>query len=302
VNETGKRSISIPATAVALSWLSALSAAGRAVRRTLRGPWLWLGILVIIGAIAILSPWIAPHSATLGDLRERLEGPSASHWLGTDHQGRDVLSRLMVGSRATLLVAFLGVAATGVIGTVLGLIAGYYGKVVDSVIMRAVDLSFAVPALVLALALAAIYGPSMTNIVVLVIVVFWGQFARQVRGEVLSVREREYVEASRAIGGGSGHIMLRHIFPNVLDSVVVVASLVLGQLVLVEATLSFLGAGIPISTPSWGRMINDGKSLFDAWWVAVAPGIAIVVVVLSINMLGDWLRDRLDPHLRNRDA
>ena len=282
--------------------MSLLRAPGAVVMGTLRGPWLWLGILVIIGAVAILSPWIAPHSATLGDLRERLEGPSWDHWLGTDRQGRDVLSRLMVGSRVTLLVAFVGVAAAGVIGTVLGLIAGYYGKVVESVIMRAVDLSFALPALVLALALAAVYGASMTNIVLLVTVVFWGQFARQVRAEVLSLREQEFVTASRAIGASRFHIITRHIAPNVVDSVVVVASLVLGQLVLVEATLSFLGAGVPPSTPSWGRMINDGKSLFDAWWVAVAPGLAIVLVVLSINMLGDWLRDRLDPHLRNRDV
>jgi peptide/nickel transport system permease protein len=208
----------------------------------------------------------------------------------------------MVGSRATLLVAFVGVAAAGVIGTLLGLIAGYFGKVVDSVIMRAVDLSFALPALVLALALAAIYGASLTNIVLLVTVVFWGQFARQVRGEVFAIRERQFIEASRAVGGGHMHVILRHILPNVFDSVVVVASLVLGQLVLVEATLSFLGAGIPPSTPSWGRMINDGKSLFDHWWVAVAPGVAIVLVVLSVNMLGDWLRDHLDPHLRNRDG
>ena len=282
--------------------MSLLRAPGAVVVGTLRGPWLWLGILVIIGAVAILSPWIAPHSATLGDLRERLEGPSWDHWLGTDRQGRDVLSRLMVGSRVTLLVAFVGVAAAGVIGTVLGLIAGYYGKVVESVIMRAVDLSFALPALVLALALAAVYGASMTNIMLLVTVVFWGQFARQVRAEVLSLREQEFVTASRAIGASRFHIITRHIAPNVVDSVVVVASLVLGQLVLVEATLSFLGAGVPPSTPSWGRMINDGKSLFDAWWVAVAPGLAIVLVVLSINMLGDWLRDRLDPHLRNRDV
>ena len=282
--------------------MSLLRAPGAVVMGTLRGPWLWLGILVIIGAVAILSPWIAPHSATLGDLRERLEGPSWDHWLGTDRQGRDVLSRLMVGSRVTLLVAFVGVAAAGVIGTVLGLIAGYYGKVVESVIMRAVDLSFALPALVLALALAAVYGASMTNIVLLVTVVFWGQFARQVRAEVLSLREQEFVTASRAIGASRFHIITRHIAPNVVDSVVVVASLVLGQLVLVEATLSFLGAGVPPSNPSWGRMINDGKSLFDAWWVAVAPGLAIVLVVLSINMLGDWLRDRLDPHLRNRDV
>ncbi len=282
--------------------MSLLRVPGAVVMGTLRGPWLWLGILVIIGAVAILSPWIAPHSATLGDLRERLEGPSWDHWLGTDHQGRDVLSRLMVGSRVTLLVAFVGVAAAGVIGTVMGLIAGYYGKVVESVIMRAVDLSFALPALVLALALAAVYGASMTNIVLLVTVVFWGQFARQVRAEVLSLREQEFVTASRAIGASRFHIIARHIAPNVVDSVVVVASLVLGQLVLVEATLSFLGAGVPPSTPSWGRMINDGKSLFDAWWVAVAPGLAIVLVVLSINMLGDWLRDRLDPHLRNRDV
>lgn len=282
--------------------MSLLRAPGAVVMGTLRGPWLWLGILVIIGAVAILSPWIAPHSATLGDLRERLEGPSWDHWLGTDRQGRDVLSRLMVGSRVTLLVAFVGVAAAGVIGTVLGLIAGYYGKVVESVIMRAVDLSFALPALVLALALAAVYGASMTNIMLLVTVVFWGQFARQVRAEVLSLREQEFVTASRAIGASRFHIITRHIAPNVVDSVVVVASLVLGQLVLVEATLSFLGAGVPPSTPSWGRMINDGKSLFDAWWVAVAPGLAIVLVVLSINMLGDWLRDRLDPHLRNRDV
>jgi len=288
----------MPSARRALSRLSVLGVPGTLLFGLLRGPWIWLAILVIIGAVAILSPWIAPHSATLGELGSRLEGPSWDHWLGTDRQGRDVLSRLMVGSRVTLLVAFVGVLVAGAIGTALGLIAGYYGKAVDSVITRAVDLSFALPALVLALALAAVYGASMRNIILLVIVVFWGQFARQVRAEVLSLREQEFVTASRAIGGGGFHIITRHIAPNVVDSVVVVASLVLGQLVLVEATLSFLGAGVPPSTPSWGRMINDGKNLFDTWWVAVAPGLAIVIVVLSINMLGDWLRDRLDPYLR----
>lgn len=268
-----------------------------------RGPWVWSAILFAICLIAVVSVWYTPHDPELpATLRDRLKDPSSTFWLGNDLQGRDILSRLMVGARMTLLVAFLGTAAAAIVGTILGLVAGYFGKTVDMVIMRLVDTSFALPALVFALALAAIYGASLTSIIVVVTVVFWGQFARQVRAEVLTLRERDYVDASRAAGAGDFHIMLRHIAPNIVDGAVVIASLVLGQIILVEATLSFLGAGVDPSDPTLGSMVNDGRGLFNHWWVALPPGIVIMILVISINMLGDWLRDHLDPHLRNQDV
>lgn len=273
----------------------------RLVMAAIRGPWIPVALLAGTAIVAILAPWIAPYSPTLGELGERLQAPSLHHLLGTDTQGRDVLSRLMVGSRATLAIAFCGVAAAGTIGTIMGLLAGYYGGLFDHIVMRVVDLSFSVPALVVALALAAAVGPSILNLVLVIVLVYWGMFARQVRAETLSLRARQYVEASKATGAGNAHIIIRHIFPNIIDTIAVIASLNLGLVILLESALTFLGAGIPSNLPSWGRMIDEGKGLLAvAWWLSVGPGLAIVLLVLSVNMLGDWLRDHLDPRLRRR--
>ena len=271
------------------------------------GRWPWFPVSVLVGAvlIAILAPWLAPHSPTIGDLRDRLEPPawasggSATYLLGTDTLGRDVLSRLIYGSRVSLLVAGLGIAVCGGIGTLLGVLAAYRRGFIDAFIMRAVDVSMAIPPLLVALAMGLIVGPGLRNVLFIIFLVYWGRFARQARGEALSIMARDYVAASRVAGGGARQIMFRHLIPNLLDSIVVLGSLVMGHLILLEATLSFLGVGVPPPAPTWGNMVSEGRGfLYAAPWLSILPGMAMLLVVLAANLLGDWVRDHLDPRLR----
>ena len=270
-----------------------------------RWPWFQVSVLVAAVLIAILAPWLAPHSATVGDLRDRLEPPawvsggSTTYLLGTDTMGRDILSRLIYGSRVSLLVAGLGITVCGGTGTVLGVLAAYRRGFVDAFIMRAVDVSMAIPSLLVGLTFALVVGPSLWNIILIIFLVYWGRFARQARGEALSIMARDYVAASRVAGGGAGQIMFRHVIPNLLDSMVVLGSLVMGHLILLEATLSFLGVGVPPPAPSWGNMVSEGRGLLlQAPWLSILPGVVMLVVVLAANLLGDWIRDHLDPRLR----
>jgi peptide/nickel transport system permease protein len=261
-----------------------------------------LGTLIVV---AIFTPLIAPHPPLKNNLRERNTPPvwyaagSWNHILGTDPIGRDLLSRLMYGSRISLMIVAVALISGTVVGTTLGLVSGYFGGLVDEVIMRVVDMWIGLPFILVALVIAVALRPSLTTMMALLALFTWAGFVRNVRGEVLSLRTRDYVSLAKVAGAPTPRILFRHILPGVLNTVLVIASLRSGQLILTEAFLSFLGAGIPPPTPTWGLMISDGRTyLRDAWWVAILPGIAILLTVLSLNFLGDWVRDRFDPRLR----
>jgi peptide/nickel transport system permease protein len=252
--------------------------------------------------LALFADFIAPHDPQVGLLGERFrppawqQGGSSAHLLGTDHVGRDVLSRLIFGARVSMVVGFTAVIFAGVIGTVLGIMAGYLGGWVDQVIMRITDAWLAVPALTYAIFLAAIVGPSEANIVIILGLVYWTRYARVVRGEVLSLKERDYVRLAIVAGCSKWTIMRRHILPNVVNSAIVLATLMLGVVIVTEAALSFLGVGVDPSTPSWGAMIADATSIFrEAWWFMTFPGLALLFTVLAFNLVGDGLQDALNP-------
>jgi len=278
---------------------------GRNLRRRLRRwPVSSIVILSVLIVSAVFAPLIAPHDAKLGDLSDRhippmLFGGTSDHILGTDGLGRDILSRIVHGARISVAVAVVALSVGGVIGTLLGVVSGYAGGWVDEVIMRIVDIKFAVPLILIALALAVILGPSFGLLLGLLSFLIWGHFARQVRAEVLVIVTMDYVAAARSCGASPVRIMYRHIFPGVISIVVVVGTLQVGAVVLAEASLSFLGAGVPSPTPAWGSMVAEGRLYIDtAWWVSLIPGVVIGLLVTAVTLLGDWLRDRLDPRLR----
>lgn len=262
-------------------------------------------VLVAIVIVAILAPWLAPHDPTAQSLRLRLKPPSwlpggvDGHWLGTDALGRDLLSRILYGARVSIAVGVLAVAIQAAIGVVVGLVAGFYGGWVDDVIMRLADVQQSLPFLVLVVAVAAVVGPSLVNTVLILGLVGWVSYGRVVRAEVLSLMRQEFVTASIALGGKDLRVMLRHLLPNLVSSITVVGTLTISAMILVEASLSFLGLGVPPPAPTWGGMVADGRNyIANAWWVTVFPGTAIFVTVLAINLVGDWLREVLDPALK----
>jgi peptide/nickel transport system permease protein len=263
-------------------------------------------ILVVIALVAIFANQLAPHNPEIGSLTARFKPPfwqtggSVKYLLGTDQLGRDVLSRLIFGARVSMIVGIMAVVFAGVVGTVLGILSGYLGGWVDQVIMRVTDTWLALPALTFAIFLAAIVGPSMWNIVIILGITYWTRYARVIRGEVLSLREREFVRLAIVAGCSKWTIMRRHILPNVINSAIVLGSLMLGVVIITEATLSFLGVGVPPPQPAWGLMLSDGKQglMVGYWWLTVFPGCCIMLMVLSANLLGDWLRVKLDPQLR----
>jgi peptide/nickel transport system permease protein len=279
----------------------------RAARRRLSSyPVVPLAILASIVLIALGAVVLAPHNPEVGSLGMRFRPPAweaggtATHLLGTDHLGRDVLSRLLFGARVSLVVGFTAVVVAGILGVILGITAGYLGGWVDEVIMRLTDTWLALPALTFAIFLAAVMGPSEMNIVIVLAAVYWTRYARVIRGEVLSLKEREFVRLAIIAGCSRLTIMRRHILPNVLNSAIVLATLMLGVVVVTEAALSFLGVGVPPPKPAWGLMLADGKRGLMAgyWWLTVLPGLCIMLLVLAANLLGDWLRVKLDPQLR----
>lgn len=269
-------------------------------------PWIPVGILTTIAFCAIFADVLAPHSPEVGSLGARFKPPAwqqggtSQYILGTDHLGRDVFSRLLFGARVSMVVGILAVVVAGTIGTGLGILSGYMGKWVDQLIMRITDTWLALPALTFAIFLAAILGPSEMNIVIILTLVYWTRYARVIRGEVLSLKEREFVRLAIVAGCSKWTIMKRHILPNVLNSAIVLASLQLGVVIIAEATLSFLGVGVPPPKPAWGLMLADGKKGLMAgyWWLTVLPGVCIMLMVLAANLMGDWLRVKLDPQLR----
>jgi peptide/nickel transport system permease protein len=264
-----------------------------------------LAIVSILIVCALGAPVLAPRSPVEGSLGERLippmgmEGWKAEHPLGTDRHGRDVLSRLVYGARISLSVSVVGILLTGTLGSLIGLVAGFYGGWTEAVLMRLVDVSLSLPGILIAVLLSVAFEPSFTNVIIVVIFLLWPSYARLTRGETLGLKQQDFVALARTAGCSNGTIMFRHIVPNLIPSILVLATLHVGYVIVLEAALSFLGVGIPPPTPSWGVMVADGRGLIErAWWVSILPGIAILVTVLSLNMLGDWVRDRLDPKLR----
>jgi peptide/nickel transport system permease protein len=265
--------------------------------------------LIVVGVVvvtAVASPLISPFDPTeqdLGDLRLKPPGfrdaAGRVHPLGTDHLGRDLLARVVYGARPALLVGFAAVVISGVIGMATGLIAGYFGGRLDDALMRLADIQLAFPFILLAIAVIGVLGPSLTTIIVVIGVSSWVVYARIVRSAVLSLREREFVQAALALGGGDGRVVLRHILPNALTPWLVVATLDMARVIVIESALSFLGLGVQPPTPTWGGMLADGRVYIStAWWLATFPGLAILVTVLGINLFGDGLRDTLDPRLK----
>ncbi|MDP9023058.1 MAG: ABC transporter permease subunit [Actinomycetota bacterium] len=257
-----------------------------------------LVIIAVFAVGAVAAPLLAPHDPNVVDAASRLSGPSAAHPLGTDHLGRDLLSRMLLGSRWSLGTAALATCMVMTIGVGIGTLAGYYGGAVGSIVMRVVDVLLAFPSLILALAVVGTLGPGIRNVIIGLVVIWWVDYARIVRGMVLTLREREFVVAARALGATDRHLVVRHLLPNVVPPVAVLASLEMGTLILAISGLSFLGLGVQPPTPEWGAMLNEGRPfLQSAPLLMVYPGLAISLVVLGFNLLGDGLRDVLDTRL-----
>ena len=257
---------------------------------------LGLALVLLLVLVAVLAPWIAPYPPTIGELSERLQPPSAQHWFGTDDQGRDILSRLIHGSRVTLYVVLLVAVLAAPVGLLVGTAAGYAGGWVDAVLMRITDIFLAFPRLILALAFVAALGPGIENAVIAIAITSWPPYARIARAETLTIRQADYINAVKLLGAGPARIVLRHVMPMCLPSVIVRVTLDMAGIILTAAGLGFLGLGAQPPMPEWGAMIAAGRAyVLDQWWVAAAPGAAIFVVSLAFNLLGDGLRDALDP-------
>ncbi len=261
-----------------------------------------LGAAVVLAwaVLAALAPWIAPYRPDSVDVAHRLLAPSSVHWLGTDALGRDVLTRVIYGARVSLAVGFIVVLLGGVFGTLLGAVAAYARGWAEEALMRATDLVFCFPPIILAMAIAAALGIGVVNTMIAMLAVWWPKFARLARSLVLGERGKEYVEAAQAAGFGPGHILFRQIMPNAVGPLVVLVTLDLGNAILVFAGLSFLGLGVVPPTPEWGSMVAEGRELVQQWWVATFPGLAILTVVIGFNFIGDGIRDWLDPHASRR--
>ncbi len=274
-------------------------------RRTARLAMAGFAFVLLLGAVAMAAPWLAPHDPTRQSLRDRLAPPTLeapdgrARLLGTDHLGRDVLSRVIYGARVSLVVGLSAVVVGGALGATLGIAAGFRGGFADSVIMTLADAQLAFPFILLAIGIIAVLGPSFPTLIVVIGLSGWVSYARILRSQVLVLRSREFVDAIHALGGSVARVIARHILPNVLSSLVVIATLELARAIVLEATLSFLGLGIQPPTPSWGGMIHEGREYLDtAWWISTFPGAVLMLASLVVSRTGDWLRDLLDPTLR----
>lgn len=255
---------------------------------------------------AIFAPWIAPYDPTVASLTNRLDAPSfmdatgeSAYLLGGDQLGRDLLSRMIYGARISLLVGIAGVFISLVIGTIMGLVSGYFGKWLDDIIMRFADIQLAFPFILFAIVIMSVLGTGIWKIVIILGLTYWVGFARLIRGQVISLKEQEFVQAAKAIGGSHRRIIFKHILPNVLSSILVLSTTYIAEFILLEASLTFLGLGVDPTIPSWGGMLADSRNyITTAWWTTVFPGFAIMLTVLGFNLLGDWLRDRFDPNLK----
>ena len=262
-------------------------------------------IILLLITVAIFAPLIAPKDPERSSLRDRhnppmwMEGGSSANILGTDFVGSDIFSRIIYGARISLLIASIVLAGGVIGGTLIGLVSGWYGGQVDEFLMRFVDFTLAVPFILIAIVVIIVMGQSLTVIILLLVIFSWAGFARQVRAETLSLKTEIYIDAARIVGAPTTRIFLRHIFPGLTSTIVVISTLRVGALILTESTLSYLGVGVPPPTPAWGVMVADGRQYVDsAWWESLFPGLAIMMVVLAFNFFGDWMRDYLDPRLR----
>lgn len=268
-------------------------------------PILAAAVVLLTVVAAIVAPWIAPYAPLDGNVLNNLKPPltrteaGASHWLGTDMLGRDIASGLIHGARVSLLVGIASVLGAGLFGTAVGILAGYFRGWLDQVVMRIVDVQLAFPFILLAIVIMYVLGRGLGNVIIVLMVASWPLYARVARAQALRLREAEFVMAARSIGAGWPRILVRHVLPNALTPLIVVATFAIPQMIIFEAALSFLGLGMPPDVISWGSMLAGGRtSLEQAWWIATLPGVAIMLTVLAVNILGDWLRDRLDPNLR----
>ena len=292
-------------SATAAGGSAAFSRGWRVVRGLRRAPLIPLIIIAVMIFTALFAPLLSPYSTTAPSLADRLtppawqEGGDWKHPLGTDALGRDLGTRLMYGGRVSLMVAGLTLLIGGGVGTAIGLVAGYFGGRIDAVLMRSADSTLAFPIILFAILLVVTLGPNLANVVVAIALVLWARYARVIRGEVLSLKERDFIARARVAGCSHWRILLVHLFPNTVNTLLVLLTLQVGWVIIVEASLSFLGAGIPPPTPAWGSMVSSGREYVDtAWWVSVLPGVAIMLAVIAFNLFGDWLRDTLDPKLR----
>lgn len=267
----------------------------------------FLLVIATIVLLAIFAPFVTPYNPNIGVLRGRLLPPAwlpggdPAYLLGSDEQGRDVLTRMIYGARISLTVGFAAVLIGGSLGSLLGLLAGYFGRAVDEVIMTLADIQLAFPFILLAIAVIAVVGPSLRNLIVVVGLSGWVTYARIARAQVLGLREREFVTASKSVGGSDARILFRHILPNILSPLIVVASLDLARTIILESTLSFLGLGVQPPTPSWGSMLGAGREFINTgqWWIATFPGLLLTLTTIGVSRVGDWVRDVLDPTMRN---
>jgi peptide/nickel transport system permease protein len=312
VQDTATRRAAVPGGAVAVSPSPGRSRGSSIPRVALRSRTAAFGaaILLVVTLCAVLAPVIAPYHPNEQSISERFlppvgveregRGGTTAHWLGTDHLGRDILSRIVYGARISLLVGLSAVAISGTLGILLGLLAGYHGGRLDALIMRVADVQLAFPFILLAIAIVAVLGQGLRNVIIVLGLAGWVVFARVVRGDVLSIRERDFILAARTIGASDRTILLRHLLPNVVTPVIVIASFTVANVIILEAALSFLGLGVEPAIPTWGAMLADGRQYLSVvWWPATLPGLAIMLTVLSINMIGDRLRDVLDPRLKH---
>jgi peptide/nickel transport system permease protein len=280
----------------------------RALRSLRESPLGVVGLVVVILVVlmAVFAPWVAPGNPDDADITRRLLPPAwlaggrAEFLFGTDQQGRDLLSRIIFGGRVSLLVGFTAVVISGTIGATLGLAAGYFGRTVDAVIMRIADVQLALPFILLAIAVMAVLRPGLLNVILVLGLTGWVTYARLVRAETLTIREREFIQSARLVGATDFLIMRRHILPNVVPTLIVWATLRLGGVIVLEATLTFLGLGVEPTIPTWGRMLSDGRGYIqNQWWLTAFPGLILLITVLGINLLGDWIRDWLDPRAQS---
>ena len=262
--------------------------------------WLGVALLLLIVGVALLAPWIAPHDPLQQNIAYRLDPPSSDYWLGTDSYGRDVLSRLMYGARISLLVGFVSILIAMVVGSALGILAGYVGGFIDQLVMGLVDVLLSFPALLLGLMVAAMLGANLHNLIIAIALTEIAPFVRVARAPTISLKQRDFVEAGRALGFSPWRLMGVHILPNMISDVIVLGSMWMASAIRTEASLSFIGLGVPPPTATWGGMIREGfENILDAWWLVVFPCIAILATVLALNLLGDALRDAIDPKLRS---
>lgn len=264
--------------------------------------WIGLGLFVFVCVLALAAPWIAPHDPLDQNILKRLKGPSAEFWMGTDAYGRDVFSRILYGARISLMIGLVSITAALIIGTIIGLLAGYFGGRTDIIVMQIMDVLLAFPSLILGLIIVAMMGPSVTNLIIAIALTAIPPFARIARAPTIVVKEREFIEAGRALGYSHMRLMSGHILPNILPEVLVMGSLWLATAIRVEASLAFIGLGVSPPTATWGSMIREGfENILDNFWLAFFPSIAILIVVFALNLLGDGLRDAIDPRLRGEE-